>query len=205
MFGNNPFAQAGWYNPLNRCSINGSPWRPPSRDPPTFGALPAPDVNPASVLRFEFSSFNPDVLNCIVTGPGNRKFFDITTPTPNVTLIAKPGETIGVINWQEHNYLEATGILSRQRTRDFLKLSSDQRYRTMLVASSGKSYAWIPRPSGIYLYSAEPHDSMQLARLSEDPARARVLLQITTEAVQAGIFELSIIAAILLYSGRNLD
>ncbi|KAF8147693.1 hypothetical protein B0H34DRAFT_785801 [Crassisporium funariophilum] len=198
MFTNNPYAQAGWYNPENQSSINRLPWRPPSEDSPTFGALPAPDENPASVLRFEFSSFNPDILNCIVTGPGNRRFFDITTPTPGATFISRPGDAFAVINWQGHSSVEARGIFARQRTKDFLKLSSDQWY-------SGKLFAWVPRRTGIYLYSAGPYAPAQLARLSADPTNSRILLQIASEAIQAGLFELSIIAATLLYSGVNID
>lgn len=125
MFTNNPYAQAGWHNPQNPHSINQSPWRPNSSHPPTFGALPNLNENPASVLTFEFSSFNPDILNCLVTGPKGRKFFDIRTSN-STTIISKPGEAFATIYWARHPMVEAPGVISRQATGDFIKLSQDQ-------------------------------------------------------------------------------
>ena len=125
MFVNNPYAQAGWYNPQNPQSINQSPWRPNSSQPPTFGALPNLNEKPASVLTFEFSSFNPDILNCLVTGPKSRKFFDIRTSN-STTIISKPGEPFATIRWARHPMVEAPGVVARQATGDFMKLSQDQ-------------------------------------------------------------------------------
>ena len=83
MFVNNPHAQAGWYNPQNPQSINQSPWRPNSSKTLTFGALPNLNETPASVLTFALSFFNPDILNCLVTGPKSRRFFDIRNSNSN--------------------------------------------------------------------------------------------------------------------------
>lgn len=130
MYSNNPYAQGGWYNPQNAHSINGSPWCPNPLHPPTFGALPPAQTNP-SILTFEFSAFQPDILNSVVTGPNNCEFFTIRTPTPNCTMIYKPGTLLAfsTITWgQTHPTVEAEGILSRQRTGEFLKLSADNRW-----------------------------------------------------------------------------
>ena len=89
MYTNNPYAQGGWYNPENSRSINNGPWCPNALHPPTFGALPPSKTNP-SILTFEFSSFQPDILNSVVTGPDNREFFQIRTTTPACTRGTQP-------------------------------------------------------------------------------------------------------------------
>lgn len=165
MFGNNPYAQGGWYNPQNPYSINGGP-RAKSSLAPTFGALPPLHNKPASVLEFELTHFNPDLFNCVIIGPQQRKFFEVKTSN-STTVISKPGDTFALIKWAQHPTVEARGVLSFQRTGEFLKLSSDStyvfpffcnvlqseriffRYRTMMV--SGKVYNWVPRASGIYV------------------------------------------------------
>ena len=128
MYCNNPYAQGGWYNPQNSHSINNSPWCANALHPPTFGALPASQTN-ASILSFEFSSFQPDILNSVVTGPNNREFFTIKTATPACTVIYKSGTTspFCTINWQANPTVEAEGILDRQRTGEFLRLSGNNR------------------------------------------------------------------------------
>lgn len=126
MFTNNPYAQGGWYNPQNPASINGEPWRAGLANPPTFGALPAFD-KPSSALTFTFSSFNPDFLNCTVIGPQNVKYFDISTPSStNKTTFSKPGLPMGSIEWRDHPVVDAPGIIKRQLSLDFLKLSGDR-------------------------------------------------------------------------------
>lgn len=126
MFSNNPYAQAGWPNPTNPHSINDGPWRP-NTHPPTYGALPPLDNKPASVLVFTFTSFNPDLFNCVVTGPNNSKYFEVHTNS-GTTVISKPGQQIAAIQWTRHPTVEASGIIARQLTKDFLKLSNDQTY-----------------------------------------------------------------------------
>jgi len=125
MFVNNPYAQAGWYNPQNPYSVGNGGWSP-SGHPPTFGSLPPIENRPASVLTFEFY-LNPDALNCKVIGPNKMQYFDIKT-TLNSTVIFKPGDQFGIINWGQQPIVEARGILPRQRTGEFLKLSTDQTY-----------------------------------------------------------------------------
>ena len=131
MYTNNPYAQGGWYNPQNSHSINNSPWCTNALHPPTFGALPPSQTN-ASILAFEFSSFQPDILNSVVTGPNNREFFTIRTTTPACTVIYKSGTSspFCTINWQTHPTVEAEGILGRQRTGEFLRLSGNNRWGT---------------------------------------------------------------------------
>ncbi|KAJ3516065.1 hypothetical protein NLJ89_g1357 [Agrocybe chaxingu] len=202
MFVNNPYAQAGWHNPQNPHSINNAPWRPNPWHPPTFGALPPPEDRPASVLSFEFAPLNPDIFNCIVTGPNHTKFFDITTASGR-THIRKASEDFARIDWVQHPTVEARGVLARQRAGDFLKLTSDQNHRTMTI--SGRTYVWIPCETGIYLYSAGPNPPAQFARLTLSRDNTKVVLEITSEAFGVGLFEPSVISTVLLFSARNID
>lgn len=130
MFINNPYAQGGWHNPQNPHSINDSPWCPSSLDPPTFGALPTGQMSHSSILTFEFSVFQPNILNSVVTGPNNCEAFTIRTPTPICTVIYKAGIPFSTITWQTNPIVEAEGILYRQRTNQFLKISADNRYES---------------------------------------------------------------------------
>ena len=132
MFGNNPYAQAGWHNPQNPQSINNGPWHPNAPYPPTYGALPPLHDKPQSVLVFTFSYFNPDVFNCVVTGPKDRKFFEVRTNS-STTVISKPGEEFATIQWGRHPSVEARGVTARQLTKDFLKLSADHTYASQYL------------------------------------------------------------------------
>ncbi|KAF8162593.1 hypothetical protein B0H34DRAFT_650617 [Crassisporium funariophilum] len=203
MYVNNPYAQGGWHNPQNPYSINNGVWRSNSRHPPTYGALPPADQDPPSVLDFHFASFNPDIYQCKVTGPDGRKFFEISTPAPHMTIISKPGKIFAQIHWQSRAILEAVGIISRQFAGDFLKLSADQRHRIMNV--NGRAYAWIPRKHEFYLYSTGPNPATHLAKISPVPDKNEILLRIATEAFQEGLFEPCIMVTVLLFSGKNID
>ena len=165
MFTNNPYAQGGWHNPQNVLSINNAPWVPNAWHPPTFGALPASQTN-SSILTFEFSSFQPDILNSVVTGPNNSEFFTVRTPTPGYTVIYKAGAPFATITWQHNPIVEAGGIITRQRASDFLKISPDNRYEISflqyncfanfffshrLMTVNYKTYAWIPRGRDVYV------------------------------------------------------
>ncbi|KAF9522958.1 hypothetical protein CPB83DRAFT_878153 [Crepidotus variabilis] len=201
MFVNNPYAQAGWHNPQNPNSINGTPWNVAARTPPTFGALPSPDSRPPSFLTFEFS-LNPTIFNSIVTGPKKNKYFEISTAA-GTTTISKPGSQFAMIVWSQHPTVEASGVLARQRATDFLRLSADHSHRSMIIA--GRNYAWVPRESGIYLYSSGPNLPTEYARLTLKADAAKVVLEITSEAFQAGLFEPCIISAVLLFCERSID
>jgi hypothetical protein len=133
MYSNNPYAQGGWHNPQNPHSINGSSWGANAGNSPTFGALPTAQGGP-SILTFEFSAFQPNILNSVVTGPNNSEFFQIKTPTPTSTVIYKAGTPFSTIYWQTNPIVEADGILSRQRTGDFLRIAADNRWEILNFA-----------------------------------------------------------------------
>ncbi|KDR70436.1 hypothetical protein GALMADRAFT_144731 [Galerina marginata CBS 339.88] len=209
MYVNNPYAQAGWHNPENPFSINDGPWHPNALHAPTFGALPSPTNCPQSILTFEFrfgSKIGQDVLNCTVFGPRQLKFFDIQTNSFGRTIISKSGNPFAAIQWsqtQNNCTVEAKGVVALQRVGQFLVLSQDQRVRSMFIC--GKSYTWVPRQSGIYLYSSGPSAPEEYARASIAQDMTGVLLEITSEAFQAGLFEPCVIATTLLFGGRRFD
>ncbi|KDR77969.1 hypothetical protein GALMADRAFT_138129 [Galerina marginata CBS 339.88] len=153
MYANNPYAQAGWYNPQNPYSINNRPWCPNTWHTPTFGVLPRRPNGPSSVLTFEFTSPVDvlDVLNCIVIGPKQLKFFNIQTDSSvRSTTVSKPTEAFAEIRWNQYPMLstiEAKCALPLQPAGDFLRPTPDQ--MTMLV--NGKSYTWIACQRGTYV------------------------------------------------------
>ena len=124
MFTNNPYAQAGWYNPQNPHSINGQPWNANAPHPPTFGALPSQSGSTTTKLTFEF----PDVLNCSVTGPGGKTYLSIVSHNTS-TLISKPsGEPVARIEWQAQPWIEIRNVVERQLVSTWLPLSADLRW-----------------------------------------------------------------------------
>ncbi|KDR65217.1 hypothetical protein GALMADRAFT_82133 [Galerina marginata CBS 339.88] len=201
MYTNNPYAQAGWKNPQNVNSINEIPWPKSPVSPPTFGILPS-QQDATTILKFTFTLFNPDICSCLITGPNNLKFFEVST-TGHTTSISKPGGRFATIQWARRPSVEAKGIIAQQPTAQFLRLSADQKYRTMTIG--GKTYAWVPHAKGTYLYSTGTNSPEELARISLSSDVCKVVLELTSEAFHAGIFEACVVSTVLLYSGRSLQ
>ena len=105
--------------------------------PSVFGALPSLPVTnsvPRSMpdsLTYQFTQFNTTVLNCQIVGPQGRVAYRIVTEatTPSCT-IWKDNESrnIAMVQWQPNATLEIRGVTPRQRIRDWLRLSPDQRF-----------------------------------------------------------------------------
>ncbi|RDB19269.1 hypothetical protein Hypma_013517 [Hypsizygus marmoreus] len=204
MFTNNPYAQGGWSNPQNPLSINNSVWGSQSPPQPSvFGALPsAAPSSPPKILTFLFVSFNPTILNCTVVGPQSQKYFDITTSSPNygaASIFRKANQAFAIIEWHQQPTLEIYGVISKQGAARWLELSHDQGYRSMQV--HGKWYAWVTRDRIISLFTVGPNPPELLARVTTEQDAAK--LEITAQAVQMGLLEASVVATVLLLSGRN--
>ncbi|KDR69066.1 hypothetical protein GALMADRAFT_1353082 [Galerina marginata CBS 339.88] len=199
---NNPYAQAGWYNPQNPHSINQRPRRPNSLTA-TFSALPSSHYSYESVYTFTFTSFNPDIGNCVVLGPNNRISLTVRTDTSG-TIISKVNQydAVAVIRWEPHPTVEAASLLAPQLVGDFLKLSPDQRYRTM--RADEKVYAWIPRQRGTSLYNAGPHPPRKFARMRSNNDVTKIYLELSAEAFPRGLLIPCILSTILFFSGRIL-
>uniref|UniRef100_A0A8H7XQT3 Uncharacterized protein n=1 Tax=Psilocybe cubensis TaxID=181762 RepID=A0A8H7XQT3_PSICU len=208
MYTNNPYAQAGWSNPQNPHSINERPSLNAilAACPPTYGALPPyqVDVKENINLTFQFLCAD-DALNCIIIGPNSKKLFEVRT-TQNVTrVIDESNDVFGNIRWSSHPTLEVRGILSERQTRDFLRLSSDKRFRTMII--QGKSYVWIPVKNGTILHREDLRSPEPMARIAYHTTKQgqQIILELVTEAVQQGLLQPCIMATILLSTSRFLD
>lgn len=136
-FNMNPYTQGGWSSRQSQQGQQGQQqnW---GTAPSVFGALPSLPVSttvPRSMqpdsVTFQFTNFNSTVLNCQVYGPQSRVAYRIVTEatTPSCT-IWKDNESrnIAMVQWQPNATLEIRGVTPRQRIRDWLRLSPDQRF-----------------------------------------------------------------------------
>lgn len=126
---NNPYAQAGWSNSANpnAVNVNGS-----GSSPSTFGALPysAPPSSPP-LLTFLFTAFTPDILNSTLLGPQSRPYLRVVTDTAtsgHSIFQNTEGNTVALIEWQQHPVVEVSGIVSRRYASQWLGLAPDRRF-----------------------------------------------------------------------------
>jgi hypothetical protein len=150
MFTINPYAQAGWYNPENPHSINNSTWGSQSPPPPSiFGALPSTTPpSPPSTLTLVFTSFNPTILDSTVVGPKFQKYFTIVTSRsanghPFTTFYKHDGESVAIVEWQQHPTLQIRDIAPLQPTAHWLRPGPEPRYFIFLSPISNND---IPFP-----------------------------------------------------------
>ncbi|KAF9049499.1 hypothetical protein BDZ89DRAFT_1154387 [Hymenopellis radicata] len=204
---NNPYAQGGWFNPDNQNSINNGPWSPTSPPPPSiFGALPfSSEPKPETILQFVFT-FESTILDSTVVGPRNRTYFHIANgqPREGTTLFRDAeGRNFAVIDWQQHPVVELRDLLERQAVSSWMPLSSDRTQRAM--TARGRWYCWVPQGNTILLYTAT-HASTPPTPCGKLSRTDRVVtLELTANAVQVGLLEFCIVAAVLLQSGRRID
>ncbi|KIY49472.1 hypothetical protein FISHEDRAFT_41131 [Fistulina hepatica ATCC 64428] len=209
MTSQNPYAAGGWPNPGNPNSINNVPWSPSAPPQPSvYGALPL-SVPPRTVVfqSFTFTSFSPDILNCSVLGPQARPYFRVITdtPTPGFTLIYhyNRGPAVTVTQWSPHAVVEVRDIVKKQRASQWLALAPDGRSRMMEVR--GRRYVWMPQADLICLYTATMGSTPPtlMGRISR--GNRTVTLELTSDAIQIGLLEASVLATTLLLSGRIID
>ncbi|KAF7441404.1 hypothetical protein PC9H_001754 [Pleurotus ostreatus] len=200
MYTNNPYAQAGWPNAANRGSRS-------SNEPPasTFGALPY-YVPPSqtNTLFFQFTSFSPDIMNCTVLGPQNQPYFRVITdtPTPGFSVLQNgQGKNFAFIEWRSHPLIDMKGVVPKQRIGDWIPLSSDKKYRTMRIGD--KQYAWVPNGQYISLTTVGNGPPEVLAKVSSNSGV--VFLEVTSQAINLGLLEASVVVTLLLMCGRNVD
>jgi len=85
----------------------------------------------ADSVEFKFQDFNTTILNCTIVGPQNRVLYRVVTDSgaPSATMWKdNESRNVAQVNWQPNATLEIRGVASRQRARDWLRLSSDQRF-----------------------------------------------------------------------------
>ena len=111
----------------------------------SFVGESAPAPRPAAALQpdsvtFQLANFKTTVLNCTVYGPGQRAAFRIVTESaPAACTIIQDNEcrNIAMVKWGAHAQVEVRGYAAEQRARDWLKLSSDQRWVVSCVSTEG--------------------------------------------------------------------
>ncbi|KAJ7598963.1 hypothetical protein C8J56DRAFT_1093027 [Mycena floridula] len=171
--------------------------------PSLLGALPFSQGHQSNLTRFYLTSFNPDALNCTVIGPQHRPVFYIGSDPklPGYTTIsAADGHGIALIEWQKHPLVEVRGTFAKQRVKDWLRLSTDRRARSMEI--SGRRYLWAPKDNSLDLSTVEQYPKF-MARILR--GQGVITLEMTDDALQLGLLESLITAATLLQCGRNVD
>lgn len=135
MHGTNPYAQAGWYNPQNPHTINTMPWGTSGNTGPSvFGALPYPSNQGAlpTVLTFHYVCFNPDVLNCMITGPTSIPYLEVATVNQNnvqTTVFRKSdGRVLASIEWGRTPTVEVYQRLPKMPISQWLRATGDRKY-----------------------------------------------------------------------------
>ncbi|KAG7442342.1 uncharacterized protein BT62DRAFT_1010618 [Guyanagaster necrorhizus] len=207
MHTNNPYAQAGWFNPDNADSINNTAWSP--ANPPQasiYGALPfPPPPTQQSAYSFTFS-YRHSILNSTITGPNDRPYFRVVNDSPSQgkTVIQNhEGHNFTIIEWKSHPVVEIRELLDKQTVASWLPLSSDKTQRAMFAR--GKWYSWVPYENTICLFTAT-YGSTPPSPIAKILRGDRtVTLDITGQAIQIGLLEICIVATVLLQSERNID
>ncbi|KAF7311899.1 hypothetical protein MIND_00201100 [Mycena indigotica] len=228
MYDDHPFSQwlqpssIGATSPISPASSSGSSSASRASttpQPSIYGALPYPTQNPRpAFMTFRFTPLEASIsdgglLNASVTGPPNAKtYFRIRTDAPAVgfTVVAQAGSNapVAVIQWSGADMMatpmvEVKGIVSKRSTSEWLALSSEKSYRTMVARD--KPFVWLPEGTHISLYTSGLRQPRMFGRISSEVETGALLLEISAEAIQIGLLEVCVVAAILLQSGRRID
>ncbi|GLB35696.1 hypothetical protein LshimejAT787_0212610 [Lyophyllum shimeji] len=157
-----------------------------------------------SLLTFTFSSFNPSILNSVIVGPHSRKYFQVMTDPadPRYTIFQNVNTQVAAfIEWKQHPVVEIRGIVENQAVARWISLSPDRSCR--LMEAKGRYYTWIPCGDAICLYSAVSNAPEMFAKVTR--GNNTVKLEMTPQAIQAGLLEMSVVATVLLQCGRQID
>ncbi|KAJ6489949.1 hypothetical protein C8R45DRAFT_901555 [Mycena sanguinolenta] len=179
-----------------------------SEPPPSvFGVLPYPTPPSAhyvpNLTTFYLTSLNPSILNCSVIGPRSRLHYTISTDSSLAGYtVFKNAEkkSIALIEWTKPPRVEIRGVIPKQETQSWLKISRDQTYRTMTVR--GFEYTWAPDTQCINLCSSGPSPQF-LGRISR--GKDTVIVELTPDAIQLGLQDTTIVVAVLLQCGHSID
>ncbi|KAJ7151990.1 hypothetical protein C8R46DRAFT_482905 [Mycena filopes] len=168
-------------------------------------------------LTFVCRRKSRSILNCTVVGSdGYTPYFHVVTSAPkvegdagNTVFRTNAGRTVATIDWRERGvagYVQVHGAVARQRVSEWLGLSGDASYRMMHF--HGAHYVWVPQSNSICMYNWNPSaraDVPQLlARIDKEEGCA-LRLEITVEAMNRGLLEMTVVAATLFQSGCRID
>ncbi|KAK7462826.1 hypothetical protein VKT23_007403 [Stygiomarasmius scandens] len=162
-------------------------------------------ASPSELVTFSFTSFSPDLNNCVVMGPHQQPYMYITTDLrwPTYTIFQDvQGEIIAFIEWQDHPLVEIRDVVSKCRVADWLSLAADRKSRIMFCG--GSSYTWSPKNMCFDLYSSEESSEPKfLARLSK--GKSTMFLDIAGETLNLGLLDATIVATFLLQCNAKID
>ncbi|KAJ7117180.1 hypothetical protein C8R44DRAFT_627021, partial [Mycena epipterygia] len=160
---------------------------------------------PSAFVTFQFTSFNPTLLDTIIIGPSSQLYFRVSTASRPLRYTAvrdSTNEAVTVIEWLKHPVIEIRDALTKRAVSQWLMLSSDKSYRTMNF--DGRSFVWSPEGNYVCLYSTGLEAPPRIyARIFRD-ANA-LALDLTAEAINMGLLDVCAAAALVLQSGRNID
>ncbi|KIK64534.1 hypothetical protein GYMLUDRAFT_220969 [Collybiopsis luxurians FD-317 M1] len=199
----NPFAI---WNTVHRDEMGNQVFSEPA--PSIYGALPfAYPTDSPPLMSFAFTNFNPSIASCIVLGPnGSPQFRVLTDPLmPGYTMVkTTDGKSCALIEWGPPAKVEIRGTISKQPASNFLRPSLDGRYRIMVIGS--REFMWFPDHGHgtISLYTVSSSENPEfLGRISRSGRAIR--LDMTQNAVRAGLLQACITATVLLQNGQNID
>ncbi|TFK49037.1 hypothetical protein OE88DRAFT_1737249 [Heliocybe sulcata] len=177
---------------------------PPS--PSVYGALPYPGAAAhvsGGNITLTFTAFTPTILNSVLIDAQTNIQFRIESNNSALFTLVKDGHgrTVAVIEWRSQPTVEIRGVAPKQNIAKWLGLSSDGLARIMKIGNA--SYAWAPNGRHLGLYTMSPAAPQLLAKVSK--THTTVVFEVTTQAMQLGLLEASIVATLLLQSGRNID
>ncbi|EIM89143.1 uncharacterized protein STEHIDRAFT_53118 [Stereum hirsutum FP-91666 SS1] len=209
----NPYVQ-GWN--AGNIPTGQSPWQPghgPAPSPSIFGALPTMSSYagngrppPASGFQvFRITNLDPNVLNASVVSPqGTSAFRIITDPSQPLRTIWRDSSrrVFATVDWGTRSTVEMPGLFPRQSIRSWLRLSSDRTLRTMELR--GVQYIWAPVDNYICLYINQGGSPTQiLARVCT--TSNGVNIEMTSQGIQHGLVEASVLCASIFLSGHNIE
>ncbi|KAJ7246365.1 hypothetical protein C8J57DRAFT_726515 [Mycena rebaudengoi] len=156
-----------------------------------------------SFLKFTFLFPDATILNSAVIGPDSRPCFYVTTDscTSGISLIQNANsQNIAIIEWRQHPVVEILEVIPKRHSSQWLKLSSDKRYRIMNAQRQG--FKILPRDDyiGLYTITANPQLVGRISQSSEG-----ITLEVRTEAAQIGLIDAFVTSTVLLMCGRNID
>ncbi|KZT25684.1 hypothetical protein NEOLEDRAFT_332192 [Neolentinus lepideus HHB14362 ss-1] len=205
----NPYA-AGWHHAGMEQSVQSSPWDYTTSSPSVYGALPysgasssASGGSTGGTVTLTFTAFTPTILNSVLIDAQTNIHFRIESNNSAIFTLIKDshGKIVAVIEWRSQPTVEIRHVASKQNIRNWLGLSSDGLSRIMRVGNA--CYAWAPSGRHICLYTTSPAAPQMLAKVSK--THTTVNLEVTAQAMQLDLLEPSIVATLLLQSGRNID
>ncbi|EIN08497.1 hypothetical protein PUNSTDRAFT_134876 [Punctularia strigosozonata HHB-11173 SS5] len=158
-----------------------------------------------------FINLSSTILDCEIVeqgwgGPSTsyRIHTDTGSSTAQTSVVATHGGNptmIARVDWSYTPYVEIREHLGRTPARDWLVLSGDRSARRVHV--NRVRYDWAPLMNDLCLYVPDPISPRIIARCVK--TRQSVTLHLSKEAVDLCLVETSIVAVVLMLSGKNID